>query len=315
MPKIRAISSELEEVAKYKLNEDVTQVESHIKVIRSWLAEVDLQCNLLDDQILMAFLRGCKFSLEKMKKKLLLFFQIRSELPEVIQNRDPTNSAVLKIIKMGVATPLPKTNKPTDPKLFIIRVGNFDVAECTFADVMKVGTMMNDILMRDDDQMVICGMAIIIDLKGVTAGHLMHFEMELLRKIAILNQDASPLRMQGIHILNPPPGAQTALAIFNGLLSAKNQHKRIYTHGRELGSLHEHFPPEILPKEYGGDLDSLDAITKQWETTLIENRSYLLGMAEMNSTHSNTSSSGTKAKTNSNHIFGTEGSFRKLNFD
>uniref|UniRef100_A0A182UKP3 CRAL-TRIO domain-containing protein n=1 Tax=Anopheles melas TaxID=34690 RepID=A0A182UKP3_9DIPT len=86
--------------------------------------------------------------------------------------------------------------------------------------------MINDILMRDDDQMVICGMALIIDLKGVTANHLMHFEMDLLRKVAILNQDASPLRMQGIHLLHPPPGAQTALNIFNGLLSEKNQHKR-----------------------------------------------------------------------------------------
>lgn len=126
---------------------------------------------------------------------------------------------------MGV--PLPETEKPTDPKLFIIRVGCFDVNQCTFADIIKVGTMINDILMRDDDQMVICGMALIIDLKGVTANHLMHFEMDLLRKVAILNQDASPLRMQGIHILHPPPGAQTALNIFNGLLSEKNQHKRV----------------------------------------------------------------------------------------
>ncbi|XP_061507148.1 alpha-tocopherol transfer protein [Anopheles gambiae] len=314
MSNIRPISQQLQEVAKRELNEDESQVDSHLKVIRSWLIELDLQCSLVDDQFLVAFLRGCKFSLEKVKKKILLFYQTRSELPQIIQNRDPLDSDVLRIIRMGVGVPLPETEKPTDPKLFIIRVGCFDVNQCTFADIIKVGTMINDILMRDDDQMVICGMALIIDLKGVTANHLMHFEMDLLRKVAILNQDASPLRMQGIHILHPPPGAQTALNIFNGLLSEKNQHKRIYTHGRDLKSLYQHFSPAILPKEYGGDLESIDTLAKQWEFKLADNRSYLIDMALLTSQPCSSPSSVLK-NGSTQRSFGTEGSFRKLDFD
>ncbi|XP_041771024.1 alpha-tocopherol transfer protein-like [Anopheles merus] len=314
MSNIRPISQQLKEVAKRELNEDESQVDSYLKVIRSWLIELDLQCSLVDDQFLVAFLRGCKFSLEKVKKKILLFYQTRSELPQIIQNRDPLGSDVLRIIRMGVGVPLPETEKPTDPKLFIIRVGCFDVNQCTFADIIKVGTMINDILMRDDDQMVICGMALIIDLKGVTANHLMHFEMDLLRKVAILNQDASPLRMQGIHILHPPPGAQTALNIFNGLLSEKNQHKRIYTHGRDLKSLYQHFSPAILPKEYGGDLESIDTLAKQWEFKLADNRSYLFDMALLTS-HPCSSPSSELKNGSTQRSFGTEGSFRKLDFD
>uniref|UniRef100_A0A182MMW2 CRAL-TRIO domain-containing protein n=1 Tax=Anopheles culicifacies TaxID=139723 RepID=A0A182MMW2_9DIPT len=314
MSHIRPISPQLAEIAKRQLNEDTTQVESHLKVIRSWLAELDLPTSLVDDQFLIAFLRGCKFSLEKVKKKILLFYQIRSELPQIIQHRDPYDDGVLKIIRMGVGIPLPATEQPTDPKIFLIRVGRFQVSGCTFADIMKVGTMINDIVMREDDQMVICGMALIIDLKGVTAAHLMHLEMDLLKKVAILNQDASPLRMQGIHILHPPPGGHTAMNIFNGLLSEKNQHKRIHTHGRDLKSLHEHFSPSVLPREYGGDLESIDTIAKQWETKLLDNRNYLLDMALM---HAQPCSSPTASGTNgsTNNAFGVEGSFRKLAFD
>uniref|UniRef100_A0AAG5D0P2 CRAL-TRIO domain-containing protein n=3 Tax=Anopheles atroparvus TaxID=41427 RepID=A0AAG5D0P2_ANOAO len=315
MVTIRPVCSKLKEVAKRELNEDESQIQSHLKVIRSWLAECDLQCDKIEDQFLIAFLRGCKFSLEKVKKKILLFYQIRFQLPQVIQNRDPLDPKLLKVIRMGVAVPLPRTTKATDPKLFIIRVGNFDLTECTFADTMKVGTMINDILMREDDQMVICGMILIIDLKGVSAGHLMQFEMGLLRKIAIMNQDASPLRMQGIHILNPPAGAQAVLNIFNGLLSEKNQHKRIFIHGRELETLHQHFPPELLPEEYGGTLESIDNIVKQWQNRLIENRLYLLEMASMSS--NKTISPPAMPLLNESFIgsFGTEGSFRKLDFD
>lgn len=101
MSNIRPISQQLQEVAKRELNEDESQVDSHLKVIRSWLIELDLQCSLVDDQFLVAFLRGCKFSLEKVKKKILLFYQTRSELPQIIQNRDPLDSDVLRIIRMG----------------------------------------------------------------------------------------------------------------------------------------------------------------------------------------------------------------------
>ncbi|XP_052872688.1 alpha-tocopherol transfer protein-like [Anopheles cruzii] len=316
MSDLRPISPQLMGVARLQLNEDAAQVNSHLVVIRSWLVECDLHCTVVSDQFLVAFLRGCKFSLEKVKKKLALFYRIRAELPQVIQNRDPTDEHVLSVIRMGVAVPLPKTEKPTDPKLFLIRVGQFDVTQCTFADIMKVGTMLNDILMRDDDQMVVCGVAIIIDMKGVTGSHLLQFEIELLKKIATLNQDASPLRMQGFHILNPPPGLQTALSIFNGLLSEKNQQKRIFTHGSDLESLHKHFPATLLPAEYGGSLGSIDSIINEWELKLIHNRAYLSEMAALTSsknlslTH-NPDTIGTKSEAH----FGFEGSFRKLDID
>ncbi|XP_049547062.1 alpha-tocopherol transfer protein-like [Anopheles darlingi] len=314
MSNIRNISSTMAEIAKAQINEDTSQVDSHLSVIKSWLIECNLQCGPIDDQFLMAFLRGCKFSLEKVKKKIVLFYNIRSELPQIIQNRDPIDMDVLRVIRMGVGVPLPKTEKMSDPKIFLIRVGKFNVSQCTFADVMKVGTMINDILMRDDDQMVICGMALIIDLQGVTRSHLMHFEMNFLKKVAILSQDASPLRMQGIHILNPPPGLQTAMSIFNSLLSEKNQSKRIFVHGRDLQSLHKHFPPSLLPVEYGGSLDSVNDFVHEWEKKMIENRSYLLEMASISATLSSpiiVENAGTKNAT----AFGFEGSFRKLNFD
>lgn len=101
MSNIRAISSAMTEIARVQINEDIIQVDSHLSVIRSWLVECNLQCGPIDDQFLVAFLRGCKFSLEKAKKKIVLFYNIRSELPQVIQNRDPINADVLRVIRMG----------------------------------------------------------------------------------------------------------------------------------------------------------------------------------------------------------------------
>lgn len=41
-----------------------------------------------DDQRLKTFLRGCKFSLEKVKKKLDMYYTMRNAVPEFFANRD-----------------------------------------------------------------------------------------------------------------------------------------------------------------------------------------------------------------------------------
>ncbi|XP_062554117.1 alpha-tocopherol transfer protein-like [Armigeres subalbatus] len=322
---VRPISTDLAGVAKDELNEDPSQLESHLSVIRNWLKECTRFHGVLDDQILLSFLRGCKFSLEKAKQKLSLFYWIRTTLPEVIQNRDPYEDHVLEVIRLGVGTPLPDTVKATDPKVFIIRVARFDLTKITFADVIKGGTLINDVLMRDDDQMVICGMILVIDLAAVTANHLFQFDFEFLKQVAILYQDASPLRMQGIHILNPPPGMQTAVNIFNNLLSAKNKNKRIFAHGSNLKSLHEHLPKEILPEEYGGTLGPIQAFVDEWELKLKANRDYLLEMANLRdneasrgtmlSASQSFTSSPSSSLTSQQTYFGIDGSFRRLELD
>lgn len=101
MLSLRPIAADLADVAKNDLNEDPSQLESHLSVIRNWLKECKHFHGSLDDQILLAFLRGCKFSLEKVKEKLALFYWIRTTLPEVTQNRDPYDDHVLEVIRLG----------------------------------------------------------------------------------------------------------------------------------------------------------------------------------------------------------------------
>jgi len=43
-----------------------------------------------DDQRIMTFLRGCKFSLEKTKRKLDMYFTMRAAVPEFFNDRDVT---------------------------------------------------------------------------------------------------------------------------------------------------------------------------------------------------------------------------------
>lgn len=56
---------------------------------------------ILDDQFLITFLRGCKFSIQKAKEKLDLFFTVREEIPELVRNRDPLDKRIGAMLKLG----------------------------------------------------------------------------------------------------------------------------------------------------------------------------------------------------------------------
>lgn len=47
----------------------------------------------------MTFLRGCKFSLEKTKQKLDMYFTMRTAVPQVFTNRNIKNPELQEILK------------------------------------------------------------------------------------------------------------------------------------------------------------------------------------------------------------------------
>lgn len=72
---------------------DVTVIKTNIilKIIHNFIA----------DQWLLAFLRGSKFSLERSKEKLDMYYTMRTIVPEIFANRDPLEPKIQEILKLG----------------------------------------------------------------------------------------------------------------------------------------------------------------------------------------------------------------------
>lgn len=101
MPEIRTLSAGLAKLAADELNEDPETVQSYIDGLRNWINQSPHLRSRTDDQFLVAFLRGCKYSLERAKHKLDLFYTVRTHAPELIKNRDPMNQHVIEMIRLG----------------------------------------------------------------------------------------------------------------------------------------------------------------------------------------------------------------------
>jgi hypothetical protein len=101
MPAIRPLSASLAKKAAVELNETPDRIDSDLQAIREWLKKMPHIKARTDDQFLVAFLRGCKFSLEKVKEKLDMYYTVRTAIPELIANRDPLDPKTMAIIKLG----------------------------------------------------------------------------------------------------------------------------------------------------------------------------------------------------------------------
>lgn len=222
-PAIRPLNSSLQAVAKAQLNEEPEKIQEFLDALREWIKKSAHIRSRDDDQFLVTFLRGCKYSLERTKQKLDMFYTLRTHIPELIGVRDPLDEKMHEIIKLGVGLPLPVTETPGAPRLMLIRPGAYDAHKFTIQEVMKVSTMVNDILMIEDDNMTVAGQFGVIDLANVTLAHFMQMQPAFVKKMTMMMQDGTPIRQKGIHYINAPSSFETLFNLFKSFMNEKMQ--------------------------------------------------------------------------------------------
>ncbi|XP_037042023.1 alpha-tocopherol transfer protein-like [Bradysia coprophila] len=307
---IRQLSSELANVAKTELNENPAKIAEDIEYLRKWLQMQPHIISRTDDQFLVSFLRGCKYSYEKSKEKLDMYFTVRSAIPEFFYDRDPTYANLTEAIRRGVTLPLPKTEKYNSSRVMLIRHGVYDPQRLGIQDIMKVSYMINDISMMDDDNAIVCGQTILIDLKGLTLGHVGQCTPSIIKKMTTSIQEAYPVRQKGIHFVNPSSIFDAVFKIFYNFMSSKVR-KRIFVHD-SFESLYKHINKECLPHEYGGLGGSVQSIAEEWEKRLMARRDWFIEDGKYKTDESRRL---VKSKKNEELFGSTVGSFRKLEVD
>ena len=98
---VRPLTPALQALAAEELNETPDRLVSDLQLLKNWISQCPHLKVRTDDQFLVTFLRGCKFSLEKAKQKFDLYYTVRCHLPEVMLNRDPYDDKLRKLIKLG----------------------------------------------------------------------------------------------------------------------------------------------------------------------------------------------------------------------
>ena len=101
-PIIRPLTPGLKKIAIEDLNEDPERLEEDVLTLRQWVHKQPHLRARTNDQFLLAFLRGSKFSLERAKQKLDRYYTLRAAIPEVFCDRRRVNDPVMQeILNLG----------------------------------------------------------------------------------------------------------------------------------------------------------------------------------------------------------------------
>lgn len=106
MTEILTPSEELQKIANEELGEIPSRIPEDLAALKEWIKRQPHLRIRENDQFLLQFLRGCKYSLERSKEKIDLFFSLKSKYPEMLNLTNVDDPTFREIHNLGYVFPL-----------------------------------------------------------------------------------------------------------------------------------------------------------------------------------------------------------------
>ncbi|CAL1683209.1 unnamed protein product [Lasius platythorax] len=280
---------------------------SDLQMLKNWM---DKQPHLPNIEMMyfILFLHSNYYHLESTKKTIDNFFTVRTHMPELFSNRDPIAWKELrKAFTVVAALPLEQKTKEgyimTFGKLLDPDPSKFDYLEC-----MKYLFMTCEVqnVIRGTSQ----GLVIVLDASGLSFGHIARINLMSMKKILYYIQEAIPVRLKAIHVLNTMPVIDTLLNMIKPFAKAELL-KLVHFHS-SLETVQEFLSIETLPNEYGGKAGSIEEIIAKHIKLLEEFREWFLYDELVGRVNE---SLRVEKFQSAESLFGVDGSFKKLEID
>lgn len=235
------------------LPKDMGKEKHSIRFLRNVVININKCLMMADDGRLRTFLRGCKFSPEKVKQKLDMYYTMRNAVPEFFSNRDMNRPELAQIMDIVDMPPLPGLT-PNGRRVVCLRAVDKGNLPDNVADGMKLAMMIGDIRLLEE-KVGVAGDVYILDASVASPVHFAKFTPALVKKFLVCVQEAYPVKLKEVHVINISPIVDTIVNFVKPFLKEKIR-DRIHIHS-SLEDLYKFVPKEMLPTEYGGDAGSI----------------------------------------------------------
>ncbi|XP_001358723.2 retinol-binding protein pinta isoform X1 [Drosophila pseudoobscura] len=212
------------------------------------------------------FLRTSKFDVERTKKKLKTFYQMRAERTEWFDNRDPNLPEIQELLELGVFLPV-GPDSDNGCMVVVIRTAAHDPKKHTQNNVFKTSKMILDLLLKLDPESCAKGMVAILDMQGVQLGHALQLNPKLIKR-SVESWTAYPCQPKLLEFTNAPRHVNIFLNTFRIFMTPKIRSRvMVRREGTSVNSAH-------LPKELGGQGPSYAELAIKWKRLLEENSDF-----------------------------------------
>lgn len=222
-------------------------IQEQVVQFRKWLDQQPDTPKTIDDKFCLRFLHSCYYDFEKAKTAVELFFSIRTSAPDLLTNRDPMSAPIQKTLNIvNLAQYRIKGNK----NIWIWQLNDPGLEQYDYLLDAKVFFMStdswlleNDFLEEEDD--------VILDVKDISLKFLTKFNVSIAKKLTKYQQDAMPIRLRQVHIVNTPSAIDKIFALIKPFLK-QEMTNMMHFHTPKSSTLLKYFDKEDLPEDYGG---------------------------------------------------------------
>jgi uncharacterized protein (DUF2267 family) len=146
-------------------------------------------------------------------------------------------------------------------RVSIIRMIDGDVNKINFDDAIKAFYMVADIRLACVDEVWADGEVPIFDMSHTSWRHVTKVVLSTMRLFMKYNQEAHPVTVRQVHIVNCNSMLNTVLAVLKPMMKAEVA-AYIHTHLPNSETLFDFVPREVIPAEYGGKAGPIEEIRK-----------------------------------------------------
>ncbi|KAL1485041.1 hypothetical protein MTO96_032230 [Rhipicephalus appendiculatus] len=210
----------LEEIARLQLGETPeTKAESLLRLRQLLEGEPTLKYPESDDFLVM-FLRARKYRVEDAFKMIKNYFRMRRDMPEFFDGLVPENVSFRTVChdqKLLMISPEPGEYGRS---IAVVNIGAWNPEVCSLLDITRAVLLLTSSWLHEDNP-TICGVAGVVDLKGLSIRHLTHITPSYLVKVIRITQDCWPVRIKAMYIINHPKVFEIIFAAVKPFLRSK----------------------------------------------------------------------------------------------
>ncbi|KAG6441575.1 alpha-tocopherol transfer protein-like [Manduca sexta] len=247
------------------------EVRKQLEDMKQWASTQPLIPKDIEDRILLRFIHSCYYDLEKAKVAADLFFSIRSASSELFTNRDPLAPAMQKTLQIvNLAQYVTSKNR----NIWIWQLNDPGLDRYDYVQDAKLFMLASDSWLISNDFLEE-GDLVIMDVKDVSLKFLTKFNLSVAKKLSKYQQEAIPLRLEQIHIVNAPPFIDKLYSLMKPFLKQEITNM-VRFHAPDSTTLYDFISKEELPKDYGGELDKMEVFMKKSLDLFSKNREHFL---------------------------------------
>ncbi|KAK3910664.1 Alpha-tocopherol transfer protein-like [Frankliniella fusca] len=201
----------------------------------------------MDDPFLLRFLRARSFNVDRAHRLLKRYMRFKEENPTYQKGVDP--QGFTDIGEADIMTVLPYRDQ-AGRRIMLFKMGNWDPSKIPIDDIFRATLLVLE-LGTMEPRTQVHGGVVIFDLQGIGLQHAWQVTPTIAAKVIQLIETTLPMRTVAVHILNESWVFDIIYGLFSPLL-ADTAIDKVFFHGSDMSSLHEHIDPKHLPARYGG---------------------------------------------------------------